>query len=158
MVLAIAHARDGPRPSMCAWYSQWLMVNVHEHSSISRFMKEAISVDGIVTYAPYTPGIQHGQHFWLSGQIAIDGNDDITSQTEGALAKIEALLEAGGLVKNDICFAQVLLDTINDYGAMNDVYGEWVADMDMPPARAAFEAGALPKGALVEIVVQGIKT
>ena len=35
-------------------------------------MKEPISVDGIVTYAPYTPGIQHGQHFWLSGQIAID--------------------------------------------------------------------------------------
>jgi 2-iminobutanoate/2-iminopropanoate deaminase len=62
------------------------------------------------------------------------------------------------LVKNDICFAQVLLDTIEDYAAMNDVYGAWVADMDMPPARAAFEAGALPKGALVEIVVQGIKS
>jgi 2-iminobutanoate/2-iminopropanoate deaminase len=134
------------------------MVNVHEHSSVSKFMKEPISVDGIVTYAPYTPGIQHGQHFWLSGQIAIDGNDDITSQTKGALAKIDALLEAGGLVKNDICFAQVLLDTIEDYAAMNDVYGAWVADMDMPPARAAFEAGALPKGALVEIVVQGIKS
>ena len=41
---------------------------------------------------------------------------------------------------------------------MNDVYGAWGADMDMPPARAAFEAGALPKGALVEIVVQGIKS
>ena len=134
------------------------MVNVHEHSRISGFMKEAISLDGIVTYAPYTPGILHGQHFWLSGQIAIDGRNDITSQTEGALAKIDALLEAGGLSKNDICFAQVLLDTIDDYGPMNEIYGAWVADMDMPPARAAFEAGALPKGALVEIVVQGIKS
>ena len=54
-------------------------------------MKEAISLDGIVTYAPYTPGIRHGQHFWLSGQIAIDGALDIKSQTEGALAKIDAL-------------------------------------------------------------------
>ena len=53
-----------------------------------------------------TPGIRHGQHFWLSGQIAIDGRRDITSQTEGALAKIDALLEAGGLSKDDICFAQ----------------------------------------------------
>lgn len=121
-------------------------------------MKEQISLDGIITYAPYTPGIRHGQHFWLSGQIAIDGRLDIKSQTEGALAKIDALLEAGGLEKNNICFAQVLLDTIEDYAAMNEVYGEWVADMDMPPARAAFEAGALPKGALVEIVVQGIKS
>ena len=134
------------------------MVNVHEHSRTSGFMKEAISLDGIVTYAPYTPGIRHGQHFWLSGQIAIDGRDDITSETEGALAKIDALRKAGGLSKNDICFAQVLLDTIDDYGDMNEVYGAWVADMDMPPARAAFEAGALPKGALVEIVVQGVKS
>ncbi len=134
------------------------MVNVHEHSSVSRFMKEHISLDGMKIFGPYTPGIKHDQHFWLSGQIAIDGRDDIKSQTEGALAKIDALLEAGGLSKNDICFAQVLLDTIEDYGAMNEVYGAWVADMDMPPARAAFEAGALPKGALVEIVVQGIKS
>ena len=119
-------------------------------------MKESISLDGIVTYAPYTPGIRHGRHFWLSGQIAIDGALDIKSQTEGALAKIDALLEAGGLSKNDICFAQVLLDTIEDYGTMNEVYGAWVADMDMAPARAAFEAGGLPKGALVEIVVQGV--
>ena len=121
-------------------------------------MKEHISLDGMKTFGPYTPGIKHGQTFWLSGQIAIDGRDGIKSQTEGALAKIDALLEAGGLSKNDICFAQVLLDTIDDYGAMNEVYGAWVADMDMPPARAAFEAGALPKGALVEIVVQGIKS
>ena len=71
------------------------MVNVHERSSISTSMKEPISLDGIVTYAPYTPGIQHGQHFWLSGQIAIDGRSDIKSQTEGALAKIDALLESG---------------------------------------------------------------
>lgn len=138
--------------------TQWFLVNVHEHSLVSKFMKESISLDGIVTYAPYTPGIRHGQHFWLSGQIAIDGALDIKSQTEGALAKIDALLQAGDLSKNDICFAQVLLDTIEDYGAMNEVYGEWVADMDMPPARAAFEAGALPKGALVEIVVQGVKS
>ena len=156
MELAIAHVLDGPIPNRCAYNIQWLVVNVHEHSRISTHMKEAISLDGIVTYAPYTPGIRHGQHFWLSGQIAIDGDLDIKSQTEGALAKIDALLEAGGLSKNDICFAQVLLDSIEDYGTMNEVYGAWVADMDMPPARAAFEAGGLPKGALVEIVVQGV--
>ena len=156
MEQAIAHALDGREPSRCAYNIQCLLVNVHEHSMISKSMKESISLDGIVTYAPYTPGIRHGQHFWLSGQIAIDGALDIKSQTEGALAKIDALLEAGGLSKNDVCFAQVLLDSIEDYGAMNEVYGAWVADMDMPPARAAFEAGGLPKGALVEIVVQGI--
>ena len=119
--------------------------------------KQGIELPGAAKYGPYSAGVQSNGMFWLSGQIAVEF-DDIKSQTEGALAKIDALLEAGGLSKNDICFAQVLLDTIDDYGAMNEIYGTWVADMDMPPARAAFEAGALPKGALVEIVVQGIKS
>ena len=42
-------------------------------------MKEHISLDGMKTFGPYTPGIKHGQTFWLSGQIAIDGRDDIKS-------------------------------------------------------------------------------
>ena len=47
-------------------------------------------------------------------------------------------------------------DDINDFAAMNEVYGAWVDGMEIKPARAAFEAGALPAGALVEIVVQAI--
>ena len=34
--------------------------------------------------------------------------------------------------------------------------GEAVEEMEIKPARAAFEAGALPAGAKVEIVVQAI--
>jgi 2-iminobutanoate/2-iminopropanoate deaminase len=134
------------------------MVNVYEHPNISRGMKEPITLDGMKVFGPYTPGVKAGNQFWLSGQISIDQGDDIVSQTKGALAKIEALLAAGGFKKEDICFAQVLLDTIEDYAAMNEVYGAWVEDMTVRPARAAFEAGALPKGALVEIVVQGVQS
>ena len=47
---------------------------------------------------------------------------------------------------------------INDFQAMNEVYGDWVDSIDVKPARAAFEAGALPAGAKVEIVVQAIDT
>ena len=92
---------------------------------------------------------------WLSGQIDVDAGDDVSSQTSGALAKIDAL-EAAGVTKHSVCFAQVLLDDINDFAAMNEVYGAWVEDMEIKPARAAFEAGALPAGAKVEIVVQAM--
>ena len=51
-------------------------------------------------------------------------------------------------------FAQVLLDDINDFSAMNEVYGSWLEDVEIPPARAAFEAAKLPGGAAIEIVVQ----
>ena len=95
---------------------------------------------------------------WLSGQIDVDAGDDTASQTAGALAKIDALLTAAGVTKDAVCFAQVLLDDIGDFQAMNEVYGAWVESMDVKPARAAFEAGALPAGAKVEIVVQAIDT
>jgi len=118
--------------------------------------KEAISIAGTKLYGPYTPGVKNGNVIWLSGQIDVEAGDDIRSQTAGALAKIDALLEASGVTKHSVCFAQVLLDDINDFAAMNEIYGKWVEDMEVKPARAAFEAGALPAGAKVEIVVQAM--
>tara|TARA_B110000438_G_scaffold66124_1_gene66616 strand:- start:502 stop:909 length:408 start_codon:yes stop_codon:yes gene_type:complete len=118
--------------------------------------KKAISVAGSKLYGPYTPGVKAGGVIWLSGQIDVDAGDDIQSQTAGALAKIDALLEAAGVTRESVCFAQVLLDDINDFAAMNEIYGAWVENMAVKPARAAFEAGALPAGAKVEIVIQAI--
>ena len=43
----------------------------------------------------------------------------------------------------------VLLADIADFGAMNEVYAQFFAEPY--PARAAFQAAALPKGARVEI-------
>ena len=118
--------------------------------------KKAISIAGTKLYGPYTPGVRSGNMIWLSGQIDVEAGDDTASQTAGALAKIDALLEAAGVTKDSVCFAQVLLDDIGDFQAMNEVYGAWVEAMEVKPARAAFEAGALPAGAKVEIVVQAI--
>ena len=120
--------------------------------------KKAISVPGTKLYGPYTPGVKSSGMIWLSGQIDVEAGNDTASQTAGALAKIDALLEAAGVTKDAVCFAQVLLDDISDFQAMNEVYGAWVESMSVKPARAAFEAGALPAGAKVEIVVQAIDT
>lgn len=45
----------------------------------------------------------------------------------------------------DVAETTVLLDSIADFGAMNEVYAEFFAAPY--PARAAFEVAALPKGA-----------
>ena len=119
--------------------------------------KKAITVPGTKLYGPYTPGVKSNGLIWLSGQIDVEAGNDTASQTAGALAKIDALLEAAGVTKDAVCFAQVLLDDIGDFQEMNEVYGAWVDSMEVKPARAAFEAAALPAGAKVEIVVQGVK-
>ncbi len=118
--------------------------------------KQAIELPGAAKYGPYSAGVQSGNVFWLSGQIAVDF-EGIKGQTQGALDKIDTLLNNAGLSRENLCFAQILLADINDFGAMNEVYGAWVSELSVKPARAAFAAAALPAGALVEIVVQGIK-
>lgn len=119
--------------------------------------KERIEVKGGKTYGPYSPGIKANGMVWLSGQIAPEAGDDIGSQTAASFAKIDALLAAAGVSKNEVCFIQVLLDDIADFDSMNEIYGNWVEGVEIPPARAAFEAAALPGGAKVEIVVQAIE-
>ncbi len=119
--------------------------------------KKKIEVEGGKVYGPYSPGVESNGIIWLSGQISPEAGDDTAMQTKASLAKIDELLAATGVTREAICFAQVLLDDINDFSAMNEVYSEWLGDMDVPPARAAFEAAALPRGAKVEIVVQAIK-
>ncbi|MDP7312824.1 MAG: RidA family protein [Candidatus Thalassarchaeaceae archaeon] len=118
--------------------------------------KERIEVEGGKTYGPYSPGVKANGVVWLAGQIAPEAGDDTASQTAVSLEKIDALLAAAGISKNNVCFAQVLLDDINDFAEMNDVYAAWLEGVKIPPARAAFEAAALPRGAKVEIVVQAI--
>lgn len=118
--------------------------------------KRAIELHGAAKYGPYSAGVEAGDMFWLSGQIAVDF-DGIKAQTQGALDKIDTLLKNAELSRENICFAQILLDDINDFAAMNEIYGAWVSELKVKPARAAFAAAALPAGALVEIVVQGTR-
>ena len=115
--------------------------------------KERIDVGGKV-FGPYSPGVKTHGIIWLAGQIAIEAGEGITEQTQGCLDKIDALLAAAGVSKHEVTFVQILLDDINDFTAMNEVYGTWLEGVEVFPARAAFEAGALPRNAIIEIVVQ----
>ena len=118
--------------------------------------KKRIEVEGGKTYGPYSPGVKANGVVWLAGQIAPEAGEDTASQTAASLEKIDSLLEAAGVSKNNICFAQVLLENIDDFMEMNEVYSSWLQGIEVPPARAAFEVSALPRGAKVEIVVQAI--
>ncbi|MBT5255467.1 MAG: RidA family protein [Euryarchaeota archaeon] len=119
--------------------------------------KQSIDSPGAKKYGPYSAGVRSNGVVWLSGQIAPEAGDDVQSQTAASLAKIDGLLAAANLSKNNICFAQILLADIDDFAAMNEIYGAWVEDVEVKPARAAFAAAGLPANARVEIVVQGIE-
>lgn len=124
---------------------------------LAKTMKEIIEVGESKKYGPYSPGIKSCGIVWLSGQIAPEAGADIKQQTKASLDKIDTLLAAAGIDRNDVCFVQVLLADIADFTAMNEVYGEWLNNVAVKPARAAFQAAALPGNALIEIVVQAVE-
>lgn len=104
---------------------------------------------------PYSQAIQAGNTVYVSGQLPIDpatgsfAGADIASQTRQSLRNIQAILEEAGMTMADVVKTTVLLADIGEFGAMNEVYAEF---FQAPyPARAAFQAAALPKAARVEI-------
>ena len=120
-------------------------------------MSRKLKIDtGGTKFGPYSPGINVKDHIWLSGQVDVDAGDDIESQTRGTLDKIDDLLAAANSSKADLVKVTVLMSDIEDYGKINDIYGEWLGDA-IPPARAAYEIGKLPMGALVEIVCEAFR-
>jgi 2-iminobutanoate/2-iminopropanoate deaminase len=107
--------------------------------------------------APYSPAVEGDSLVFLSGQVGIDpatGNrapDDVTAQTHQVMKNIGSVLGDLGLGYEDIVKTTVFLADIDDFSAVNEVYGSY---LDEPyPARSAVQAGALPGGFLVEIEV-----
>lgn len=110
---------------------------------------------------PYSQAVQTGDTIYVSGQIPIDpstgefAGDDIRTQTRQSLTNIKQILAAAGTDMEKVVKTTVLLSDIADFAAMNEVYAEFFTEPY--PARAAFQAAALPRGAKVEIEAVAVK-
>ena len=110
---------------------------------------------------PYSQGMKTNELLFTSGQIPIDpatgkfAGQDIKTQTRQSLTNISNILAAAGASMADVVKTTVLLNDIADFAAMNEVYAEFFTEPY--PARAAFQAAGIPKGALVEIECVAVK-
>ncbi len=76
---------------------------------------------------------------------------DVAAQTERVLQNITGILIAAGSSLSQVVKTTVFLKDMNDFAAMNEVYGKhFTVD---PPARSTVEVARLPKDVLVEIDV-----
>jgi 2-iminobutanoate/2-iminopropanoate deaminase len=103
----------------------------------------------------YSQAIRANGFIFLSGQLGLDphsgalAGNSAAEQARQALNNISAILDAAGSGMDRVVKCTVLLDSIGDFAEVNAVYaGFFPKD---PPARAAYAAGKLPLGALVEI-------
>jgi 2-iminobutanoate/2-iminopropanoate deaminase len=120
--------------------------------------KQAVSSpDAPKAIGPYSPAIRAGQLLFVSGQVAIDPtagdliDGDVRAQTRRVMENIGALLKAGGLSFADVVRTTVFLADMNDFTAMNEVYGRYFSAP--APARATVQVARLPRDARVEIDV-----
>jgi 2-iminobutanoate/2-iminopropanoate deaminase len=121
-------------------------------------MKQAISSSGAPkAIGPYSPAIRAGQLLFVSGQVALDPatgqmiEGDVSAQARRVLDNIGALLTSGGRSFADVVRTTVFLADMNDFAAVNDVYGQYFSEPY--PARATVQVARLPKDARVEIDV-----
>ena len=119
-------------------------------------VKEIISTDKApAAIGPYSQGTKAGNFVFVSGQIPFDPaagkmvDGPIKDQTKQCLENVKAVLEAAGAKLDHVLKCTVFLKDMNTFGEMNEVYATFFKDN--PPARAAVEVSALPKGALIEI-------
>lgn len=107
---------------------------------------------------PYAQAIEApaGRMLFCSGQIPLDpstgevvGAGDVRAQADRVLRNLAAVLAAGGATLGDVVKTTIYLTDLQDFGAVNEVYGRYFSDA--PPARATVGVAALPRGVQVEI-------
>jgi 2-iminobutanoate/2-iminopropanoate deaminase len=121
-------------------------------------MRDVISTpDAPKAIGPYSQGIRANGFIFVSGQVAIDPatqqviTGDVAAQTARVIQNLSEILEAAGSGLGKVVRTTVFLKNMNDFAAMNEVYGKYFSAA--PPARSTVEVSRLPKDVLVEIDV-----
>jgi len=119
-------------------------------------MRDVISTnDAPKAIGPYSQAIRANGFIFLSGQTPIDPatqqliSGSIAEQTERVLRNLEAVLIQAGSSMSKVVRCGVFLKDMNDFAAMNEVYGKFFPSN--PPARTTIQAAKLPKDCQVEI-------
>lgn len=121
-------------------------------------MKDIVSTDrGPKAIGPYSQAVKANGFVFVSGQIAFDPatqqltGGDIKQQTERVLENLKAIVTAAGSSFEKVVKCTVFLADMNEFAAMNEVYGKYFAAA--PPARSTVQVARLPRDVRVEIDV-----
>lgn len=119
--------------------------------------RTAISTDQAPkAIGPYSQAIRKGSFLFLSGQIPLDPatmtivGASAAEQAEQVMKNLAAVLGAAGAGFGDVVKTTIFLADLEDFGAVNAVYGKRFEGMD-PPARSTVQVSRLPRDVKVEI-------
>jgi len=117
-------------------------------------MKRIQTDKAAAAIGPYSQAVKVGDMIYTSGQIPMtaDGvlvKGDIHDQTRQILNNLQAVLEAAGSSLSQIVKTTIYLTDMDDFIAVNTVYGEYFSGAY--PARSTVAVKTLPKNVDIEI-------
>ena len=118
-------------------------------------MKKIILDDRRENKGHYVPGVISKGMLYISGQLSLDPESGrppvggVQAHAEQALRNMERVLRAAGLRKENVVQCRVYISDVNDWDAVNRVYGDFFGEHR--PARIVVPVPALHYGCLVEI-------
>ena len=124
---------------------------------MSSSKKIIFTADAPAPIGPYSQAVMTGNLLFVSGQIPIDPATgavvagDIQQEAQQVMLNIGAVLKAAGLAYQHIIKTSIFLKDMNNFGAVNEVYGRFFTGEY--PARETVEVVRLPKDVNVEISV-----
>ncbi|WP_377269763.1 RidA family protein [Peterkaempfera sp. SMS 1(5)a] len=114
----------------------------------------------------FSQGVRKGPLLQVSGQGPQDPETgaylhpgDVRAQTRRTLENVRAVLEAGGASVEDVLMFRVYLTRREDFGPMNEVYGEFIAEhvtSGVQPCRTTVFVELPHEAMLVEIDAQAV--
>lgn len=118
-------------------------------------MKKVIATENAPkAIGPYSQAIEANGFLFISGQIPVIPStgtipEGITEQTRQVMENIGGILKEAGYDYPNVIKCTCLLSDMENFKAMNEVYGSYFPEN--PPARAAYGVVKLPLGVLIEI-------
>ena len=106
---------------------------------------------------PYSQAVEVNGLVYCSGQIPLDAasgqvvGETVAEQAEVVMKNIAAVLQAADLTLANVVKTTIYLTTMNDFQAVNEVYGKHMGATK--PARSTVAVAGLPRGVKVEIEV-----
>jgi len=110
--------------------------------------------------APFSDVVEYGNMYFLAGQIGMDHSTrtmvegGIKAETKQVIMNIKDVLAQRGLTLDHVVKCMVILSTMEDFQAFNEVYTQYFTKK---PARTTFAASGLARDAAIEIEVIAIR-
>ena len=111
---------------------------------------------------PYNQAVLSGNTLYTSGQIAFNPEtnklvlDSISNETTQVMENMKEVLAAAGMTFENVVKTSIFISDMNDFGAINNVYGSYFNEATAP-ARETVQVACLPKNVNVEISMIAVK-